>query len=410
MKHLLISLGKSWSVIRREGVWKGGQRVLVALGNLIPRRLSGDILIIASGVGDSARYRGEHVGEELRLKGFHVAVTTQYNPLLPLYAKKFSVFIFHRTLVTGKVAQLFERAKKLEKTVIFETDDLVYDPQYITETDLYRKMNALEKKLYEHGVGGEILADPAVAVATTTTSYLADKLREQGKRVFVVPNKLSQQDLDWANVALQEKQSTRNQKLGGQETPDSRLETRHAVRIGYLSGTPSHNRDFATITPALLRLLERYPKMRLVLAGPLETESALQRYADRIERLPFVPRAKLWANIASLDINLAPLEIGNPFCESKSELKFFEAGIVRVPTVAAATRTFREAITDGVDGFVATSPDEWYDRVSELIEQPAVREEMGARAYETALERYTTVNANNPEYYEYLRSKISPTI
>lgn len=396
MKHLLIFLGKSWSVLEREGLWRGGKRILEALGNLIPRPLSGDILIVASGVGDSARYRGEHVAEELRLQGFQVAVTTQYNPLLARSAGKFSVFIFHRTLFTGSVETLFLKAKALQKTLIFETDDLVYDPEFITETDLYRKMNALEKKLYEHGVGGEILSDPYVEVATTTTEFLAARLREKGKRVFVVPNKLSQQDLKWAEAALVNKQKAISKKQG--------------IRIGYLSGTPSHNKDFATITEALVQLFQKYPGMRLILAGPLETENVLQQYADRIERLPFVPRAELWDNIASLDINLAPLEIGNPFCEAKSELKFFEAGIVSVPTVAAVTQTFREAITNGVDSYVAATPEEWFSILSRLIESADLRQQIGQAARATALKRYTTQNADNREYYEYLRSKVSSTM
>ena len=72
-----------------------------------------------------------------------------------------------------------------------------------------------------------------------------------------------------------------------------------------------------------------------------------------MKKHPFASWEKHLENIAGVDINIAPLEIGNPFCESKSELKFIEAGIVGVPTVAAATQTFREAIEDGVDGFVA---------------------------------------------------------
>ncbi len=251
--------------------------------------------------------------------------------------------------------------------------------------DYWREMNALERKLYEHGVGGEILADPYVTVATTTTSFLADKLREKGKAVYIVPNRLSAEDVEWSHVV-------------------SPRVSDDVVRVGYLSGTPSHNRDFATLTDALIALFEKYPSMRLVLAGPLDTEDRLQAYRDRIDRLPFVPRRELFGNIASLDINLAPLEIGNPFCESKSELKFFEAGIVSVPTVAAATRTFREAIQDGTDGFVASGTDEWVEKIGALIADPALRARIGRAARETALEEYTNANAKNDAYYEYLRS------
>ncbi len=55
MKLILINLGKAWSTLRREGVWRGGRRILAAAWSLVPRKLSGDILIVTSGVGDSAR-------------------------------------------------------------------------------------------------------------------------------------------------------------------------------------------------------------------------------------------------------------------------------------------------------------------------------------------------------------------
>lgn len=353
---------------------------------------TGDILLISGGVGDSARYRTHHVAEELCSNGFKAQATVSSHPGLMSAAECFQIFVFHRTLTTPRLASFINQLKTLRKTIIFETDDLVYDPEFLQHMDYYRQMNVLEKKLYEHGVGGDILSDPYVEVATTTTSFLAEKLREKGKRVFIVPNKLSEEDLVWAKQALDKKKTEQA--------------VRQKIRLGYLSGTPSHNKDFATITEALLRILNQYPQVELVLTGPLDTDDALQQYTGRIVRLPFVARSELFQNIASLDINLAPLEIGNPFCESKSELKWFEAGIVEVPTVAAATRTFREAITDGRDGFVARTTEEWYNKLDQLIKDPLLRKEMGARARETVIQRYTTKNAKNDEYYMYLKSKI----
>ncbi len=391
MKLFLINIGKAWSTLRRDGAWRGMGRIFFAGLNLLPRMLSGDILIISSGVGDSARYRGKHVAEELRERGFRVAVTTQYNPFLPRYAEKFSVFVFHRTLYIGKVKTLFDRAKALGKTLIFETDDLVYEPTFVTQTDFYKKMNALEKKLYEHGVGGEIVNDPAVKVCTTTTSYLADRLRGKGKKVFVVRNKLSKEDLKWI----------------GEIIPNSKFQIPDSLRIGYFSGTATHNKDFETISEALFRVLGKYPNVKLVIAGPLVLPDRFAEFSDRIERLPFADRKKHFENIASTDINLAPLVIGDPFCESKSELKWFEAGIVGVPTVAAATQTFREAIVDGVDGFVASNEEEWFEKLSRLIENEELRKSIGEAARKKVLEKYVTTVRDNREYYDFLRARIN---
>lgn len=395
MKLLLIKIGKVWSVIRRDGLIRGGRRVLSAITALFRPVPPGDILLITGGVGDSARYRTAHVAEELRLQGFRVSITVQDNPFLVSYADRFSVFVFHRVLFTDRVRCLMERVKAGRKEMIFETDDLVFDPEYLKHMDYYRVMNPLERQLYEHGVGGEILADPYVEVATTTTHFLAEKLRERGKQAFVVPNKLSQEDLRWA------------EEIRSGQASSFKFQASRLVRIGYLSGTPSHNKDFATIVEPLRKILDKYSEARLVLAGPLDTGHALEAYRDRIETVPYQPRRDFFKLVATLDINVAPLEIGNPFCESKSELKFFEAGIVGVPTVAAATDTYERAITDGVDGFVAGNTDEWVTKLEQLITDPSLRERMGRAARETALTKYSNLHANSREYYDYLKSKIT---
>ena len=151
---------------------------------------------------------------------------------------------------------------------------------------------------------------------------------------------------------------------------------------------------------------EKYPPVELHLFGPLEIGDISSKIGERVQKHRFAPWEKHLENIASVDVNIAPLEIGNPFCESKSELKFIEAGIVGVPTVAAATQTFREAIEDGADGFVAGSDEEWKEKLEKLICSGDLRRQMGEVAREKVLEKYTNKNSRNDEYYDYLRSKL----
>lgn len=392
MKLWLIRIGKALTALKNEGLVRGGIRVLKSFFALFRRVVPGDILIVTGGLGDSALYRAWHMAEELNLNGLKTSVTVQDNPLLPGYAKQFQVFIFHRVLYTGGAVKLFERAKKLGKEIIFETDDLVFDQQYFQHMDYYRKMNYFERKQYAGGVGAEILADPSVRVCTTTTNFLAEKLAERGKRVFVVPNRLSRSD-----VAIMEPFYTERISRSGASG---------RIRIGYFSGAKGHDKDFATIVSVLRKLLERYPQVDLFLAGPLESGEGFRGLEGRITRMPYVPRAEHFKNVASVDINLAPLEIGNPFCEAKSELKWFEAGLLGVPTVAAATGTFREAITEGVDGFVAGTPEEWTEKLERLILDATLRQKVGEAARRTAREKYVTAQAKNKGYYEYLWSRI----
>ena len=391
MKSLLIKIGKAINIIRQDGLVSGIQKVLgyflVFLKSLAIIK-KGDILFITSGVGDSARFRAYNVAEELRLHGFKCSVTVSDNPFLIKLADKFKIFIFHKAVYTPKTKKLIEKLKSQKKEIIFEADDLLFDPDFFKQVDYFKNTNLLERKAYENGIGGEILRDTYVRTCTTTTAYLAEKLKERGKQVFIVPNKLSDSDLEIAG------------KINKIPSSDS-------IRLGYFSGTISHNKDFATITDALMQVMERYPNVELFLFGPLDIGDKLNKFKDRINQLPYVPRCKHFKNIAKVDINLAPLEISNPFCEAKSELKFFEAGILKVPTIASATQTFQQAISDGIDGFLAKTTGEWEQKLGQLIENADLRSAMGKEAYEKSLKNYTVKNSRNDRYYEYLKNKLS---
>lgn len=410
MASFIIKIGKAWSVLRRDGFLNGFKRVLTAFLKQYERVDSGDVLFVTGGVGDSAMYRAENVSEELDLNGILSSVAYADSPYLLKYAESFKVFVFHRVAYNKKIEKLIEVIKKQNKEIIFETDDLLYEGDLIKNTDYFKNINSLEKKLYENGLGGEIINDSYVKVCTTTTSFLAEKLREKGKQIFIVPNRLSQEDVAIADAIASKKlqvhqvhQDIQNESLPDNQSP---ITDNKNIRIGYFSGTISHNKDFATITDALMQILEKHSNVELFLAGPLEVENKLSKFSDRIKQIPYAPREKHFENISNVDINIVPLEQGNPFCESKSELKFFEAGIVGVPTVAVSNQTFSEAISDGIDGFLAKNTEEWVEKIQRLILEKPLRKEMGQRAREKSLASYCTKTANNREYYEYLRDKI----
>jgi len=390
MKSWSVKLGKGISAMKREGVLRGGKRSVVSFFKLFGRVGSGDILFISSGVGDSAKYRSERQAEELRLHGFKCSVTVQDNPLLPRYADRFQIFVFQKTIYSSTVAKMIENIKAQKKEIIFETDDLVYDAEYVRRMDFFERLNTLERKQYETGVGSEILRDEYVKNCVTATTYLAEKLKTQGKKVFVSKNKLSNYDVEVAESILKSRTQSSDEK----------------IKIGYFSGTASHDKDFETVKKVLSDIFEKYPQAELHLFGPLEIDDVYAKFGERIKKHPFAPWEKHIENIAGTDINVAPLEIGNPFCESKSELKFIEAGIVGVPTVAAATQTFQEAIEDGVDGFVAGDDEEWKEKLEKLILNGDLRRQMGEVAREKVLENYTNKNSANAEYYAFLKSRL----
>ncbi|MGN5480570.1 glycosyltransferase [Cupriavidus basilensis] len=84
------------------------------------------------------------------------------------------------------------------------------------------------------------------------------------------------------------------------------------------------------------------------------------------------------------------------FARAKANWKFFEAGLLGIPTVASATDTFVRVIENGINGFIPDTADAWHSALSELIESRDRRVEIGARARETALERFAIQKCGAP--------------
>src|SRR5712691_9670225 len=154
------------------------------------------------------------------------------------------------------------------------------------------------------------------------------------------------------------------------------------------SASPTHQKDFGECEAALLSVMAQHPQVRFRLVGYLDLGPHWERYRNRVERLGFLPAAEMLRCLGEIDINLAPLELGNPFCEGKSELKFFEAALVGVPTVASATETFAAAIENGVSGLVARDAVEWRNALELLVTSESRRKAMGEAAKALALARY----------------------
>ena len=210
----------------------------------------------------------------------------------------------------------------------------------------------------------------AADLVTVSTGYLARCVEELGRRSVVIPNSIN----------------TEQQRVAAETMATRR---RHdGLRIAYLSGSATHQRDFAECERALLAVMDRHDDVRFRLVGYLDLGPGWQRYGSRVEHINLLSPADMLRCLGEVDINLAPLERGNPFCEGKSELKFFEAALVGVPTVASATETFVAAIEDGVTGLVVRSDDEWECALELLITDASRRCAVGNAARAKALTQY----------------------
>ncbi len=137
--------------------------------------------------------------------------------------------------------------------------------------------------------------------------------------------------------------------------------------------------------PAVVEILDRHPEVELWLIGHLPDTPALARFGARVVQTGFRPWRELPEVLRDLDVNLAPLAPGATFNQAKSAIKWLEAALCATPTVASPTGPYRQAVTDGIDGRLAGTVEEWVDALDALLDDEAGRQSMGARAHRHAL-------------------------
>ncbi len=82
-----------------------------------------------------------------------------------------------------------------------------------------------------------------------------------------------------------------------------------------------------------------------------------------------------------LDIGIAPL-IDDYFNWCKTPIKWMEYGTLKTPAVVSKV-LYGDYVKDGKDAMVAETEDQWFEKLSLLIEDADLRKKMGKEAYHT---------------------------
>jgi glycosyltransferase involved in cell wall biosynthesis/SAM-dependent methyltransferase len=282
-----------------------------------------------------------------------------------------------------QIAAAIGAARRADTKVVFDVDDLMIVPELarVEVIDGIRTQNLTEEMVREHY---ERMRQTMAAadLCLTPTEELAQHIRRIYMPTVVLPNGVDHTVI-WSSRLAARRRAVQ---------PDDGL-----IRIGYAGGSRTHQRDFKACADAVGDVLRARPETRLVAfrssdgSAPcldIDEFPALHGLESQIEWRNFVPLERLPEEIARFHINLAPLEVGNPFCEAKSELKFFEAALVDVPTIASPTGPFRRAIRHGENGLLSETPGEWQVALTQLLNDAQLRRRLARTAGREALWRY----------------------
>lgn len=350
------------------------RRASPAAGTGLPFRAHYDVVFFIGCLdGESHRYRVYNAVEALTKAGYSVLslLDNQIDAFVNASITSRALVLF-RMAYTEDGMRLVEYGRTHGMQVAWDVDDLIFDDTILHYIRVLNEYDTNFQRHYRNDVLRYRQLMDACDLVSCTTEYLAKAARQAGKKAAVVPNTLNYRQLEAASRLIAKKRAADDGE----------------VRIGYFSGSNTHQVDFRSCEDALLEIMEKYPQCRFVLVGLLKLGPAWDRFAGRVEhhaRMPYIDMLEL---LSTCDINLGPLEVGNPFCESKSELKIFEAGCVKTPTIASATSSYSAALTSGVDGCLASNRQEWFQAMERLVLDAGLRERLGEAARERALRQF----------------------
>lgn len=312
------------------------------------------------------RYRVLHQKEQLRAAGYTVSeidarACTERSVLSG------NVIVFYRCPYSEQIGAAIRLAKSMNKRVLFDVDDLIIDTKYTDQIPAVRRMNRKDRALYDEGVNRYGATLRMCDGATTTTPRLREEMQKYVPKVWINRNCASERMAELSEAAWRKREKNAAERDG-------------EVLIGYFSGTLTHNADFEMIKSALLRVMDENPQVKLLLMGRLDLPEELKAYGDRIVQKPFADWETLPEIIAGVDLNLAPVE-DSIFNEAKSENKWVEAALVKVPTAASDVGAFREMIRDGETGYLVRE-DGWYETMTRAVRNGEERRRIAENAYQ----------------------------
>lgn len=215
---------------------------------------------------------------------------------------------------------------------------------------------------------------------TVSTEPLKEAYKDINKNVYVCPNFNDYRD--WMHMPTKH-----NDQI---------------IRLGW-AGSTTHDEDLALIVPPVKHLLEKYKNLEFHILGGIPHEKIVDfkaKFGKKMKKKVYIHfGTPSWTGyperLAEMgwDIGIAPL-VDDGFTVCKSHIKWMEYAMIGIPCVASKVYPYykdifkHKTITDGETGFLATTQDEWIDKLSKLIEDHKLRKKIAINAYNHITENW----------------------
>jgi len=285
-----------------------------------------------------------------------------------LAAKSDLIFIHLETFPLAPPFLEYIFAKVLHKKIIYDLDDAIYMGNTSSANKFlkYIKCPSKIKKIIK-------IADHVI----TCNEYLADYTNKYNKNITVIHTSVDTEKFKPINK-----------------------EKKDCMVIGWI-GSHSTAKYLSELKDVFFKLSSEYRfSIKIIGAG--------EEYDFKIPGIEVVKSD--WslkdeiAQFQSIDIGVYPLP-ENEWTKGKTGFKTIQYMSVGIPCVASDVGANRDIIEDGVNGYLAKTEEEWLAKISNLIQNPQLRMNMGLKGRKTVEEKYS-LKVNAPAFYKVIRDSI----
>lgn len=309
-------------------------------------------LFVAEYISFSSRYRVEHTREQLLLEGIG-SDFVELKDIDSISINKYNTVIIYRCTKYKMVEKMIKKAHDYSIKVYYDIDDFVFNYNEIKDLDFLVNEKGVQFKTYSEEIYDTMkLCDGYI----TSTETLANEIRKS------FPNK---------EVSVNRNRPSMEMKLLSEKARKEVKKDENKVILGYFSGSKTHDGDFEIISDIILEILKENDNVYLMTVGAIELNKKFETVKNKLIHHDFVNWKQLPELIASIDINLMPLE-DTLFHRCKSENKWMEALLVGVPTIATFNEELAMVMCDKESAYLCKSKKDWYENLNFLISEKSI--------------------------------------
>jgi len=276
-----------------------------------------------------------------------------------LTANRFDlVYIYRDAFFFGTFFEKWLRTKRVK--IIYDFDDAIWLMDKNENQGVFNKLKNPEKTATITKLADLVIVG---------NEYLAEYAKKLNSNIAIIPS-----TIDFAEYTSNE------------ETKNS-----DKVCIGW-TGSFSTVKHFESLLPALIAVKEKYKeKIYFKLIG----DPTYQNAEIALQGTKWKATTEA-SDLSELDIGIMPLP-DNAWTKGKCGMKGLQYMALGIATVMSPVGVNTNIIQDGKNGFLASSKEQWIEKLSQLIESEVLRKKLGEAGRNTVSEKYS-VEANKDKW------------